>query len=83
MRNVILTEYIEQPDGTCKFEERGLAIFHAFGINYRSLGKGIGHYTTAIVEFPDGSIKNIDLECIKFVCNNEWLFIRMKLELKL
>ena len=42
-------------------------IFHTFGVDYEEFESGAGNYSTAIVEFPDGSIGNIRVELIKFI----------------
>jgi len=42
-------------------------VFHAFGVNYEEFETGPGNYSTAIIELPDGTIKNIPVENIKFV----------------
>lgn len=41
--------------------------FHQFGINYEEFDDGPGNFTTAIVEMPDGTVKNIPVENIKFL----------------
>lgn len=46
--------------------ERGWAWFHNFGLDYEELNNGVGSFTTAVVEFPDGTLENIPLPLIKF-----------------
>jgi len=42
------------------------AKFHQFGVSYELEEYGVGSYSTAIIEFPDGSIKNVPVSCITF-----------------
>ena len=41
--------------------------FHGFGIDYEEFESGPGMFTTAVVELPDGTVKNVYVECIKFL----------------
>lgn len=45
----------------------GIGIFRQFGVNYEEFDNGPGNYTTAIVEMPDGTVKNIPVENIEFL----------------
>ena len=44
----------------------GNGIFHQFGCAYDEFETGPGNYSTAIVEMPDGSIKNVPVEMVMF-----------------
>lgn len=44
----------------------GVAKFHRWGSDYHRFESGPGNFTVAIIELPDGSIKKVDPECIKF-----------------
>ena len=44
----------------------GTGIFYEFGCNFEVFDNGAGNYSTAIVEMPDGSIKNVPVENIVF-----------------
>jgi len=44
----------------------GHGIFHQFGCDYEEHECGPGNYSTAIVEMPDGSVKNVPVEMIVF-----------------
>lgn len=44
----------------------GPGIFHQFGVDYEELQGGVGNFTTAIVEMPDGSILNIPVGLVVF-----------------
>ena len=44
----------------------GHGIFHQFGVDFEEFEAGPGNYSTAIVEMPDGSVKNVPVELITF-----------------
>ena len=44
----------------------GNGLFHEFGTDYEEFETGPGNYSAAIVEMPDGSIKNVPVELIVF-----------------
>lgn len=67
MRKVMVSEHKQQPDNKWKLEEKGEAVFHQFGCNYEELENGPGNYTTAIVEWPDGTIGNVPVEHVRFL----------------
>lgn len=45
---------------------KGEAIFHEFGVDYEEFETGSGHYSTAIIELPDGTVRNLPVGQIKF-----------------
>ena len=45
---------------------KGQAIFHQFGVDYEEFETGPGNYSTAIIELPDGTVRNIPVENIAF-----------------
>ena len=47
-------------------ELKGEALFHTWGIDYEELDRGVGNFSTAIIELPDGQIKLIPAENITF-----------------
>lgn len=47
-----------------EYSESGL--FHKWASTYEEFENGAGNYTVAIVELPDGSIKEVLPICIKF-----------------
>jgi hypothetical protein len=67
MRPVEYYRYEKQKD-SCVFlpVKEGEALFHCFGVDYEEFENGPGNYSTAIIELPDGSIKSIPVELIKF-----------------
>jgi len=50
-----------------ELNEKGEALFHQWGMNYEEFETGPGNYSTAIIELPDGQIKNVPAENIRFV----------------
>ena len=66
MRKVTVFKREIIPAGGSKLVERGWAWFHDFGLDYEELNDGVGNYTTAVVEFPDGTLENIPLPLVKF-----------------
>jgi len=54
----------------------GDGLFHQFGVDYEEFEAGAGNYSTAIVEMPDGAVKNVPVELIVFSEPN--LLLRMQ-----
>jgi len=50
------------------FEKRavGAGNFHQFGFDCTETSESIGTYSTAIVEMPNGEVKNVPVELIRF-----------------
>ena len=67
MRKVMVSENKQQPDKKWKLEEKGEAIFHQFGVDYEEFDHGQATFTTAIVEWPDGTVNNVRVERIRFL----------------
>ena len=67
-RKVVVYEW--QQEKSKPFEMRrvciGSGIFHQFGVNYEEFETGLGNFSTAIVEMPDGSVRNIPVNLIIF-----------------
>ena len=70
MRNVMTYKY-EREEGTGRLikKESDIGKFIEYGVDYQEFDNGPGNYSTAIVEMPDGSVKNIPVENIKFLEN--------------
>jgi len=47
-------------------KEIGTGVFHQWGCAYEEFEEGAGNYSTAIIETPDGTALNLDVELIKF-----------------
>jgi len=43
------------------------ALFHEFGSDIEEFDNGVGTFSTAIVEYEDGTIDNITVELIRFL----------------
>jgi len=66
-RKVVVYEY--QPVKNQTYSEKvfvGNGTFLQFGVDYEELQSGAGTYSTAIVEMPDGSVRNVPVENIVF-----------------
>jgi len=66
-RPVMVFEYF-RPEGSTVLEKReiGAGNFHQFGVDHEDYQDGPGNFSTAIVEMPDGTIKNVPVEMIRF-----------------
>ena len=56
-------------NGAWKKGYMGLAIFRGFGIDYEELSQGVGMYSTAHIELPDGSLRSVPITDILFEKN--------------
>ena len=65
-RKVEWYEY-ERNSGKVESVFQGTALFHEFGVDYEEFESGHGNYSTAIIELPDGTIKNVYVTCIQFI----------------
>jgi len=48
-------------------KSQGEAVFHQYWRDYEELSDGVGCHTTAIIGLPDGTVKSIPVEDIKFI----------------
>ena len=66
-RKVVVYEY-QRDEVTKKYEKVpiGHGVFHQFGMCYEEFENGAVNYTTAVVEMPDGSIRNAPVEMVVF-----------------
>ena len=63
MREVIVSRY----KGLNQYEEIGKAKFHCYGVDYEELQNGPAHFSTAIIEWPDGRVENLPVHLIRFI----------------
>ena len=43
------------------------ALFHQFGVFYTACENGVGNFSSAIIEFPDGSLRNVSVNHVRFL----------------
>ncbi len=43
------------------------AVFHGFGLDFEELNDGVGSYTVAIVEMPDGTVELVPVDLVQFI----------------
>lgn len=67
MRKVMLSEYVQNEYKKWELVEVGQATFHQFGCDYEEFESGAGNYSTAIIELPDGKVKNVPVTMIRFL----------------
>jgi len=68
MRKVMVTHLVWLPGQTRGVpQEKGIATFHQFGVAYEEFDNGPGNYSTAIVEWADGTVENVPVERIRFI----------------
>lgn len=80
MRQVIVSHLVAQElpnNGTgsvvVKYvcEPKGQATFHQFGVGYEESENDAGDFSTAIVEWPDGSVEMVRADFISFIDSPE------------
>ena len=66
-RKVVVYEY-KRIKGNTNYEKVvvGNGTFMGLGVDYEEFENGPGNFSTAIVEMPDGSVKNVPVENIVF-----------------
>ena len=47
--------------------DKGEAMFHQFGFDVIESQDGVASYSTAIIEWPDGTVKNVPVQNIRFL----------------
>ena len=73
MRKVFVSEYVQIPNesgfGTKWIlqEKDGLAVFHQFGMDFEELPGGVACFSTAIVEWPNGTIQSVPAKNVRFL----------------
>ena len=66
MRKVMVSEN-KHRDGEWQMIERGEAMFHQFGVEYEEFESGPGNFSTAIIEWPDGTMGNVPVRHVRFI----------------
>ena len=72
LRTVMVSHMVAQPQVgfdriKYRLEPQGEALFHGLGVGYEEGETGIGNYSTAIVEWPDGRVESVVADRIRFV----------------
>lgn len=69
MRKVMVSRLERTNGATSKWElvEKGEAVFHQFGCNFEQFESGAGNFSTAIIEWPDGRVENVEVERVRFL----------------
>ena len=68
MRRVMVSEYKKLGEDTFyTLVEKGEAVFHEFGVDFEELSDGNVTYSTAIVEYADGTVSNVAVDRIRFI----------------
>lgn len=67
MRTVTLYKWV-RPEGQTVYHKApdGVGLFHQWGMDYEEFETGAAAFSTAIVELPDGTIRNVPVEMIQF-----------------
>lgn len=50
-----------------EFEAIDTARFHQFGVDYEEFENGVGNYTTAVIEWPDGRVESVPADHVRFL----------------
>lgn len=68
MRRPVTVYEWRNPPGAkhCEKMESGKGFFVQYGVDFEEFEYGPGCYTTAIVEMPDGTVKNLSVDMIRF-----------------
>jgi hypothetical protein len=65
-RAVIAQKFIKRKSGKNHYESCN-AVFHGFSTDYEEFDNGIGNYSVAIIEWPDGKVETVQADLIQFV----------------
>jgi hypothetical protein len=57
-RLVVVQKFVEYESGTSHHEPCE-GVFHGFSTDYEEFNSGIGNYTVAIIEWPDGKVETV------------------------
>jgi hypothetical protein len=72
MRKVTVKHYVQPApiDGVTqnwRLVDKGVAVFHQFGVDYEEFESGPGSYSAALVEWPDGTVEIVRADRIRFM----------------
>jgi hypothetical protein len=69
----VMVKHLAQPspiDGVAQkwqLVDKGEALFHQFGVDYQEFENGAGNYSTALVEWQDGTVESVRADRIRFM----------------
>ena len=67
-RKVVVSEYVYSGGPQMSTQDKGIATFEAYGIGgITTSDAGLKIYSTAIVEWPDGTVQSVVLDLIRFI----------------
>ena len=67
VRRLVQPERIEGRAQAWQLVDKGEAKFHQFGVDYEEFETGPGNYSTAIVEWPDGTVESVRADRVQFL----------------
>ena len=67
MRKVKTFKWEKNENRTFSKVEDGEGDFIQYGTDYEEFETGPGNFTTAVIEMPDGTVKNLALDLIQFL----------------
>lgn len=67
-RPVIVYKLVQHGPGMgCSEEVEREGVFHEFGLDFQECNEGVGSFTVAIVESPDGTVGLVPVHLIRFI----------------
>ena len=67
MRTVLIKKNVNISGNWTYVDTDEVGKFIKYGLDYQEFESGPGNYTSAIVEMPDGTVRNLPLPCIRFI----------------
>lgn len=67
VRHLVQPERIEGRAQVWQLVDKGEALFHQFGVDYEEFENGAGNYSTALVEWPDGTVESVRADRVQFL----------------
>lgn len=63
----MVSHYAKGDDNIHRLKDKAEAYFHGFGTNFEEFESGPGNYSSAIVEYDDGTVENVPAGFIRFL----------------
>ena len=67
VRHFVQPERIEGRAQAWQLVDKGEAVFHQFGVDYEEFENCAGNYSTALVEWPDGTVESVRADRVRFL----------------